>query len=166
GRVAPAWTVRATGWMPRNGEKEVAIAPARARLEAYWLDTEPQAKDTLEFAKLTGEERELSVDGVKGTVDRELTGDKEGYLAVRLTHEPRKPVLVRAKIGGTGSQWALNEDHKFFDKANQYTAVFGPLRAADLNALTLEFYSLDSIKGRAKHATVDLPRAPSLTDHD
>lgn len=159
-RPAPAWKVSATRWVPMAGKTEVSFAAARSRVDAYWLDSEPQARATLRLAELRDKDAVLTVDDVKVTVDRDAP-IKNGELTVRLTHAPNKPVLVRV----AGQRWTLREEHRFFDKANQYTAVF-EVREEDRDKITLEFFSVATIKDRSRKVALDLPRASTQDSRD
>jgi hypothetical protein len=162
-QLAPMWSVKARRWVPRAGQTEVALAAARAQVNAYWLDDEPP-RNLVDFAKVSQKEK-LSVDGINVTIDRDITLSKDRELTVRLTHEPNKPVLVRVSINGASRRWNLNEEHKFFDTANKYTAVFGPIQETDLPHLTFEFFSLATIRERAKKVSMELKQAPDLKSH-
>ena len=163
-QLAHAWKVTASRWVPRAGQTEVALNAARAQVDAYWLESEPPGS-TVDFARLKEKERH-SVDGIDVTVDPDITLDKDGKLTVRLTHEPKKPVLVRVAINGISRRWDLNEEHKFFDTANKYTAVFGPIQQKDLAKLSFEFFSLAAIKDRAKKIPMELKQPPTLGARD
>jgi hypothetical protein len=160
-QLAPMWSVKARRWVPRAGQTEVALAAARAQVNAYWLDDEPP-RNTVDYARLRNK---LSVDGIDVTIDPIEPLSKDGELTVRLTHEPGKPVLVRVAIRGASRRWDLNEEHKFFDNANKYTAVFGPIQETDLADLTFEFFSLATIRERAKKVSMELKQAPDLKSH-
>jgi hypothetical protein len=171
-RPAPAWALTSASWPPERGQTEVNIAPALPRVDAYWLEKEPPAKATLEFTSLNVAERELKEKDRKFTVDTgeveiEELSTRDGYLTIRLNHSEKKPVVVRVSVQGISQTWTLGEDHKFFGNANRYTATFGPLRAEDLeHRLTLQFYSIASIKSLATPATAEVREPPNRNNRD
>jgi hypothetical protein len=172
GRPAPAWRLTGAPWVPATGQSEVRVAPARPRVEAFWLEREPPAARTLEFSSLNVADRELQAKDRKFAVDNgnvEITDltTGGGYLTLRLTHDPGKPVLVRVLLQGITQQWTLGEEHRFFGNANRYTATFGPLRPEDVSRrLTLQFYSVKAIKEMSKPVSLDLPNSPEPNRDD
>jgi hypothetical protein len=171
-RYAPAWSLTSANWPPEKGQSSVINAPALPRVEAYWLDTEPKATATREFTSLNVADRELTDNNRTFGVDDGQVMDLQlsvnnGYMTVRLTHTEGKPVVVRAYVQGLSQVWTLGEDHKFFGKANRYTATFGPLNPDDLpKRLTLKFFSIASVKAMATTVTVDVREAPDRNAKD
>ena len=171
-RPAPAWAITAAAWPPERGEAEVHVAAALPRVDAYWLEKEPPSKATLEFTSLNVAERELKEKDRNFTVDTanvviENLSTDNGYLTIRLNHSEKKPVVVRISLQGISQSWTLGEDHKFFGNSNRYTATFGPIRAEDLERrLTLQFYSIASIKELSTAAIANVRERPQRTNQD
>ena len=139
--VAPAWSLRAYQW-----ERSIANAEP-PRVEGFWLDAEPAAPTRLRFPREP--KRELNVDGSDIKIS-DLSMGADRILQIRLSHSKGKPVIVRVRQD-VEQLWVVKEHHKFFGKADQYWASFGPF---DENAsridLALEFYSIDQIMKASK----------------
>ena len=171
-RLAPAW--RITGpWVPKAGEAALnRLNGAAPRVDAYWLEREPTAKFTKEITSLKAidlefleKDKKFSVDGTDVEVD--IAPPTDGLLTIRVRHADKRPVLVRVKVQGVKQRWTLGEEHRYYGQANCYTAVFGPFESEDYNRrVTLEFFTIDSLRALAQHMTLDLPRGPVADSPD
>src|SRR5262249_12247939 len=96
--------------------------------------------------------------------DRPTLKRKVSCLVVRLRHPEGKPVLVRPP-------WRyLGEEHRFYEKAGKYTALFWPvtLPQALKSLQELEVVSLEGFRERARelgqHAVLDGLGEPNFSD--
>lgn len=123
GYPAPAWDVRCEGW-PRTRSGDFEPATVRA-----WVTDFPPDAVARFTAAVPGEGSESNVpDGgrvYRVTVERQtFAGSKEpmNCLVVRTEYAPGDPVQLRFGTPVAG----VREEHRYYRRANGYTAVFGP----------------------------------------
>ena len=156
GYPAPAWEVRGEGW-PRKADGDFEPATVRA-----WVaDTPPDAGTRFTTA---GEETIVAGNGRVYRVSLEaqtFTGAKEPMLClvVRTEYDTGDPVQVRLGSPVTG----VREEHRYYRKANGYTAVFGPWPPTPGAARTnFEVVRISSVTGDAGAEIRLTPPPPEL----
>jgi hypothetical protein len=183
GLVAPAWDLAVTQWdLNRAGATGTAVR--RPAVTGYWFGTLPapagripvdlrrpgEAATPTPRLTVRGEAVEVlgvSVEEVKPVVGGDPAQLPEGmYLTVRLRYAgPGRYVFLRpGALKGPNQRVELHERHLYFDPERRYTARFGPLDQADLNAVVdLDVFAVADLKGSADgtySATVRLTDRP------
>jgi hypothetical protein len=165
---ASTWRVTTPNW-PAAGpeEKNVRKNPAKPIVAAWWLDRWPGNANRLPREQNLSIER--AFDGKKVTVgETEVTirsvRMNERDLEIRMSMDPKKaPVFVRVDDLGETAAVELRQEHRFYAKAGQYTARFGPLSDRDeQSSFTLVFHSLPSLKDIGVPLRIDLIDPPTF----
>lgn len=127
GYPAPAWDLRVEGW-PRDDRPASGFRPATVRV---WMRTDAPGGKTFRIPKqlipTDGGELEHQFDGrtFRLTVEKQtLEGSPERLdcLVVRTFYGDHEPVQLLLTRSGSG----IATEHRYFRRANAYTAVFGP----------------------------------------
>jgi hypothetical protein len=144
---APAWLMEVEGW-PRK--------PTPPKVSAWWtvsdLENYPHAhlerdmKKNLAEAFTAPPGADFQIEDVSIEKHRLDGTDGVSCLVVRLHHAPGKPVLVRPN-----KLRYNNVEHQLYNKAQQYTGIFGPVTADDADkAFSLDIFSLTQFKAETK----------------
>ncbi len=160
-RIAPAWDITLSRWMPAAGKIGARVNPALPGLDAWWVDVFPGDPYRLSVAKLETLDLELAKIDKNVTIDRSKVRIDDirvegNYLSVRATHEAGKPIVARVLGLKDAQRLELGELHRWYDKPHKYEVRFGPIGRGDLGRpVTFQFYSLESLKKIASHARLE-----------
>ncbi|HEY8505841.1 MAG TPA: hypothetical protein VIL46_14750, partial [Gemmataceae bacterium] len=155
-------------WAPRRGEESVLTAPARPRVQAWWLDAWPASdfasvrRDPSVALERDFTPRALTVGGTEVRLESSEF-DEKGFLTVRLSYPKGRPVVAR--LGGLftaeSEPLPLAEEHRWFFGVGKYTARFGPLGARERREpFTLDVYLLEDVKARSTQVDLNMVEPP------
>ena len=162
-RPVPTWTIEAGRWVAEAGKNNALDSPALPSVTAWWVDGFPGDPHRVTFAKLESLdidfrkiEKEVTVGGTKVRIENIRV--EGGALQVNTSYTLGSPIVVRVLgLKKDQQRLQLGETHHYFEKDGKYMAVFGPIDRADfVRQVTLEFYTLESLKKNGSRVQIDL----------
>jgi hypothetical protein len=169
GYPAPAWGVDVPQWPRRPGAGGQGGPPVRPELRVWWSpDQEPYGAylehghdfttpQEIVAKTVSLKDQDVVIESVRvephrvevrpAEGDRPAVRETRNCLVVRVAHVPGRPVWVRLR--GLN---LLGEEHRFYDSAGKYTALFWPATGGDAAKLlqSIEVFSLTAFKKRAE----------------
>ena len=162
---AASWEAVAERWPTGPDGK----TPRKPVLKAWWLleamtptaalvkGADFQAIEQINDHRISVEGQDLLIESISVESPRVdpswPAGRRDRFLVVRMNYPAGKPHWVAPyRIVPTLSEYQLYSEHRFYERANAYTGIFGPIDDSQVNAYLAGFhvYSVESFKARAR----------------